>query len=271
MSNHRSLVAFTLLLQSAVGGIWCIGVALMLGSNILQSEGHARFLLLIILVGMGFSLGHLGRPAICFYSIRNLRYSWLSREIVSTVVLAAIVAVMAVSGPMVGVSNGLIVFVASVIGGFVVYAMSRAYRLRTVPPWNRLDTLYDFLASALLLGGIQFSLVLGVLAVSSAHGYDSTGPAPSRYVGLVIGLLGLVVKVGIRGTRYSHPLKVETSYGFSEPILQCAGLAMWVMSMLHEDTAVWKWTTLLLATILLAGGEMIQRHRFYGSYRSAGL
>jgi anaerobic dimethyl sulfoxide reductase subunit C len=271
MNRHKSLVAFTLLIQSAVAGIWCVGIALLLGDTPLGYGWHAFLALLLVLAGLSFSLGHLGRPGVCFYAVRNLRYSWLSREIAASVTLAAAVAAIAFTGLWLGRLNGWVVLAASAVGILDLYAMARAYRLRTVPSWNRASTFLSFLGSALLLGGLQFALVSIVPAVTSVAGCQVAELCLSRYVGLLVALIGLVVKVGAQSTNYSRTARSRMFVSFSRPVLQSGGVVLWVASMLLEDSAGPQWILLLLAAGFLVVGEIIHRSRFYGSYRSAGL
>lgn len=88
---------FTLLVQSAVGSVWCTGAALFLtGSRFVffHYDWYSLSALLMVLAGLGVSITHLGRPKVCFYAIRNLRCSWLSREIAATGAFAEVWAVM---------------------------------------------------------------------------------------------------------------------------------------------------------------------------------
>jgi DMSO reductase anchor subunit len=271
MNKHRSLVIFTLLLQSAVGSIWCIGIALLLGDTPLGYGGHAFVALLLVVAGLCFSMGHLGRPAVCFYAIRNLKRSWLSREIAASVILAAAVVAMAFTSLSPAGLNGWVVLTASAVGGFVLYAMARAYRLRTVPPWNRASTFLTFLGSALLLGGLLFTLVSGVPAVPLVAGRQGGELGLSRYLGLLVAMIGLVLKVVAQGTNHAQTGRSRMFVSFSQPVLQSGGMVWWVASMLSENDFGLQWIFLLLAAIFLVAGEIIHRSRFYGLYRSAGL
>jgi DMSO reductase anchor subunit len=271
MNRHKSLVAFTLLIQSAIGSVWCIGIALLRGDNPLSYGWHADVALLFVITGLCFSIGHLGKPGICFYAIRNIRHSWLSREIAASVTFAAALTVMTFTSLWPGGLNVWVVLAASVIGGFALYAMAKAYRLRTVPSWNHGGTVLDFLGSALLLGGLQFTVVSDVLIAVTGSKSDFTGPAFSGYTGLFVALVGFLFKLPYPHPARSHAKATGMPFDFSQSILQGVGIVLWVASVISEYSYCIELAFLLLAAAFMMMGETIRRIRFYGSYSSAGL
>jgi DMSO reductase anchor subunit len=272
MSRHKSLVAFTLLIQSAVGSIWCIGISLLRGDTPFRYGWHAAIALLVVLAGLCFSVGHLGRPGVCFYTIRNLKYSWLSREIAASVTLTAAVAAMAFTGLGPGGLSGWVVLAASAVGGLVLYAMARAYGLRTVPSWNHAGTLLDFLGSALLLGGLQFGLAERVLVVILNVNHDASGTSASGYLAFMAVLIGFVLKVLARAMTPAE--RAESAAGplkMVQPLIQGCGIVLWALSMLLGDDPGLRWVLLLSAAAGLVAGEINLRNRYYASYHRAGL
>jgi anaerobic dimethyl sulfoxide reductase subunit B (iron-sulfur subunit) len=136
-----SLVCFTLLLQIAAG----LSLFLLAAPNAAgQSLVPALTLLAIVA-----SFQHLGRKEVASGALVNLRSSWLSREILLTVVF--LVLGLWASTPFGGLA-GKVLLAAS--GLFLIYGMARVYMLRTVPVWNRWTTPAGFLATALVLGGL---------------------------------------------------------------------------------------------------------------------
>jgi DMSO reductase anchor subunit len=271
MSGHRSLVAFTLLVQSAIGGIWCIGVSLLLGASSFLSDWYLSVALLLVVAGLALSTGHLGRPCVCFYAIRSFRRSWVSREIVGTGALAAALAVTVAARLLSGSLSGWFIPVLCLVGGLTLYGMAGAYQLRTVPSWNHSGTLFAFLGSALVLGGLQVSLVSSAVTMVSGDGHVTAGLYVSSYPGLLVALFGLAVKAGDRSVRYRQTAKPGgSSVDLSRPALW-SGIACWVISIIYRESGGLRSITLLLAAILLVAGEIRQRTSFYDSYRSAGL
>ncbi len=271
MSNHKSLVAFTLLVQSAVGSTWCVGIALLLGDTQYRYGGHAVVALLLVLAGLCFSVGHLGRPGACFYAVRNLKYSWLSREIAATVTLAASATAMAFYSLRPGGLSGWVVFATSAIGGFSLYAMTRAYRLRTVPSWNHVGTRLDFLGSTLLLGGLQFTVVSDALRAALGPGCGFAGPCVSGHAGFFVALVGFLLKLQSQSPKRTQAKEAGMLRGFSQPILQGSGIVLWMASIMSETNPGLGRSVLLLAAAFLVIGEITRRIHFYDTYRSAGF
>ena len=108
--------------------------------------------------------------------MRNLKRSWLSREIVLVNALAvglgltlfARLGWLSWNPAAVGAATAL-------IGLAAVYAMSRVYRLAVAPPWNAPAWTIDFYGTALLLGGATAAW---------------SGP-----VGAILALAGLILKL----------------------------------------------------------------------------
>ncbi len=169
--KERSLIAFTLLAQTAVGAFWTLG-ALYLWSERQAGLLTAREVTgsgwpaigLVMLVGILVSFFHLGDATNCWRTLANLRSSWLSREILLASAFASGSLLFAgieraglapsVVGAFVGVGTAL-------VGLALVYAMGNAYRLRTIPVWDSWATPASFFAAAFLLG----PLAVGALAL----------------------------------------------------------------------------------------------------------
>jgi DMSO reductase iron-sulfur subunit len=90
------------------------------------------------------ALFHLGRPAIAYKALRNVRRSWLSRE-VALLSAYAVLAAVAVVVPA-------LVVPAAVVGALGVYASARLYVVPGRPAWNTSLTIVRFFATAMVLG-----------------------------------------------------------------------------------------------------------------------
>jgi len=130
---HWPLVWLTLVSQVA------------LGVSATASTGADRLLAAAIAAaGLIGALAHLGRPIAAWKALRNLRRSWLSRE-VALLSLYAALAAAAVALPALAPA-------AAAVGVAGVFASARLYVVPGRPAWDTPLTVVRFYASALALG-----------------------------------------------------------------------------------------------------------------------
>jgi Fe-S-cluster-containing dehydrogenase component/DMSO reductase anchor subunit len=143
--SHLPLVWMTILVQLAAGATVC---AAALGSARVASAALAAWLL-----ALSGSLFHLGRPERAWKAIRNLRTSWLSREIAAFGAACASTALL-VARPsvLVGVSAASTNFVALLVN-------AQVYRVAPRPAWDTPLTAVRFVASAARLGALTAAAV----------------------------------------------------------------------------------------------------------------
>jgi DMSO reductase anchor subunit/ferredoxin len=130
---HWPLVWLTLLTQSAVGA-----------SLTASGTGERAIAAVAALGALGASLLHLGRPVHAWKALRNLRRSWLSREV-------------ALFGAYGGVAAGAVLLpglapVAVVAGLAGVYASGRLYVVPGRPAWHTPLTIVRFFATCVAIG-----------------------------------------------------------------------------------------------------------------------
>jgi formate dehydrogenase iron-sulfur subunit len=130
---HWSLVWMTLLSQLAIGVSATAGGP---GEHVVAAG--------IAVAGMIGALFHLGRPAVAYKALRNLRHSWLSREVALLGAYTAL-ALVAVAVPAAGSA-------ATAVGVAGIYASARLYIVPGRPAWDTPLTIVRFFATALALG-----------------------------------------------------------------------------------------------------------------------
>lgn len=180
--KETSLVLFTLSAQTTVGA-YCTLAAMHAVSGQSSAFNGYRFsaptlLVLCLLMAMGLAAAffHLGMPLRGYRGLANLRSSWLSRELLA----------FSLFGLLVVLHTGWVLFfpastpptalvaLAAFSGIGLVYVMSQAYRLRTVPNWNHRATPLSFFAASFILGSLLalalLSLQKGVLPAQTAWG-----------------------------------------------------------------------------------------------------
>lgn len=182
--NERPLVAFTLLVQLAVGAFLTLG-ALDVWAGGLTGQPSAQALANGALLATGpvvaaallASLLHLGTPRNAWRSLANLRSSWLSREILFALAFAGLGGLFAAlrwSGAGGPALRSGVALAAGLCGVTLVYAMARVYRLRTVRSWDTPLTAVSFFATTLLLGSL--SVGTGLALLPDVPGALVTGP-----------------------------------------------------------------------------------------------
>jgi DMSO reductase anchor subunit len=274
MRKHWSLVLFTLLVQSAVGSVWCVQAALFFNGGrigLIPLKFQIIAALCGVAAGLAVAMTHLGNPGDSRHAIRNFKSSWLSREIFTVNLFAGILAAMAaLSHFNSALLNGWAMLVASFSGATALYAMTGVYRLKTVPSWNHAGTPLNFLGSALLLGGLLSMSVLKMLTLLQAMGHDASGLENLENTAFVFVLAGLILKMIAAAV---SPSGADTMGPFKtlQPVMQGCGFAFWSIYLISGGSPGLQWVLLFLAAVSLVAGEIIHRSRFYDAYQRVGL
>jgi len=163
------------------------------------------------------------------------------------------------------VLNGWIMLAGSLTGGTAIYAMTRVYRLRTVPSWNHAGTPLHFLGTALLLGGLLCTLVLKMYPILPAVGQDEY-----RNVSIIAVLAGVVLKMLAAGVSPSGAIPLGP-FGTLQPVFHGSGVVLWVGYILSGGSIAFQSVLLMFAAVSLVTGEIIHRIRFYDAYQRVGL
>lgn len=229
-----SLILFTLLQQLAVGAFVVIGIVHFWASrktNPETADRLANYSLLalgpLLVLAMLASLLHLGNPLSAPRAVTNFASSWLSREILFSVLfflVGGVFALMQWRGIGSRTLRNVLAVIAAVLGVVVVYSMSQIYALEAQPAWNSWYTVLSFFVTAFLLG------VLGVgAAYGASYGYlrradpDCVETQCALLRDVLKGLaIAAVVLVGIEFV--AAPLYVASLASGTEPARQSAQL-----------------------------------------------
>ncbi|MEW6471953.1 MAG: DmsC/YnfH family molybdoenzyme membrane anchor subunit [Actinomycetota bacterium] len=219
---HWPLVWLTLLTQAAVG------------ASLTAADGAGRLTAAVLAaVALAVSLLHLGRPLHAWKALRNLRRSWLSRE----------VALFGAYGGLAGLAVGVpeAAPLAALVGAAGVYASGRLYMVPGRPAWCSPLTLVCFGTTTLALGGLV------------------TGHRPVAVTGVIGGLLTTAANLArlARGTRIEWWGTVRLALRRFRNLSVLAG----VLSVAGIVAAVSG--PLLVALAFVAGAELIGRYLFY--------
>lgn len=170
--KERSLVAFTLLSQSAVGVFLVLALlywraVLEIGFNDADQLTSAGLILsgALILASLVSSITHLGSPLIAWRALSNLGASWLSREVLFALLFSffgGLFTVLQYRGGIPWEVRSFLAILAGVVGLALVYSMGRLYQLRSVPAWNTWLTQASFFTSTFLLGSLSLGVLLSI-------------------------------------------------------------------------------------------------------------
>ena len=106
---------------------------------------------------------HLGRPIAAWKALRNLRHSWLSREVAALSLYAALAGGAAI---VPGVAPA-----ATIVGWCGLYTSARLYIVPGRPAWNTPLTVVRFFASAAAIGALATGhAAAGAIGVAVALG-----------------------------------------------------------------------------------------------------
>ena len=165
-----ALPVYTILMQIATGALtaqWIIYSILHFKYRRKDAERLNKVPLLIVLVTIATAMigshFHLSRPYFSFLSVINIRSSWLSREIVFTVLFFNAVALL---GLMHWFNIGRhklrirLGWLAVLMGWANEYCLVRIYLLPTQIAWNTYTTIVLFYFSTVLLGAIASAAIL---------------------------------------------------------------------------------------------------------------
>ncbi|MCH7917433.1 MAG: dimethyl sulfoxide reductase anchor subunit [Planctomycetes bacterium] len=145
----------------------------------------APALMVVVGLSLNIALFHLGRPAFALRSLRNIKNSWLSREIVGLGLFAPAatgyslvlfltegvswIALERLGGPFFRIVLGVAMTQFGIAG---VYSSSMLYRVPARRAWDGVKTTIDFFDVALMLGlafyGVAASSAL-LLGVTEEH------------------------------------------------------------------------------------------------------
>jgi DMSO reductase iron-sulfur subunit len=265
---HWPLIAVTLLTQISLG-VLAASVALRAVAGPAGNQGSGGGL---AATGAGaaalaVSVLHLGRPAVAWKALRNVRRSWLSREVALFGAFSA--ATFAFAGTSLMWSHAtapvlVLGWAATAFGIAGVYASGRLYLVPARPVWNSLRTVVGFFATALATGPL--------LAVICAH----PGPSAARHL-LGVAAVGSLTQLGvIQHLIASIVVRKEREYALTARLLfrrfrllfalraaaamVAVALASWA-ALGAPGAALTVWAA--VALIVAAAGEGMGRYLFY--------
>ncbi|MEZ8035855.1 dimethyl sulfoxide reductase anchor subunit family protein [Vibrio crassostreae] len=278
--HEWSLIFFTVLAQTAVGGYLLIGArALVLGHDEEKLNSYkVPMFILWALMGLGFmfSTTHLGSPLRAFNAFNQLGSAWLSNEVFFGAAfftvggLQWLLSVVKKGG--VAIQKALVVG-AMVLGAIFMYAMINVYMINTVPTWDNIYTPLSFIMT-MVVGGLLLSQFVIVFANDSRFAVDRN-ITMLAVIAVAISLLVTVGKLNLIGDIQTSAAKASElvdglgSYVILQVALLMASLLIWILPMLNKAKV--NPVNLGLALVLFLASELIGRGLFYSLHMTSGL
>ncbi len=295
--RERSLVAFTVLSQLAVGLFWAL-LLVDLGSRLGGAEAaallrwQATVVVGVMAAGGAAAFLHLGTPRNAWRALLNVRGSWLSREILGAALFTAVAVAVAVlrwrdSGRDEGGAGyaAFALYAGCLLGAGLLLAMSGVYRLRTVPAWDSRLTTASFFLSAASLGSLATTLPLAWAG--------GAGPTPAALLALAFASLSVELWLEPLWARHRRAARAAVDSGlFPAPSTGAsgtgpAGRATLLTTALAGSTVAWVGlaaraagdavpapfvvAAVALSFVAALGATIVGRSAFFRSHARVGL
>ncbi|WP_122081710.1 dimethyl sulfoxide reductase anchor subunit family protein [Vibrio coralliirubri] len=278
--HEWSLIFFTVLAQTAVGGYLLIGARALVLSHDEEKLNSYKVPMFILwaLMGLGFmfSTTHLGSPLRAFNAFNQLGSAWLSNEVFFGAAFFAVgglqwlLSVLKKGG--VAIQKALMVG-AMVLGVIFMYAMINVYMINTVPTWDNIYTPLSFIMT-MVVGGLLLSQFVIVFA-NDSHFTVDRNITMLAVIAVAISLLVTVGKLNLIGDIQTSAAKASElvdglgSYVILQVALLMTSLLIWILPMLNKAKV--NPVNLGLALVLFLTSELIGRGLFYSLHMTSGL
>ncbi len=224
MKPAFSIILFTTISGAAQGLVVALALAVLAGMAL--APGFLSMSLIVafvmLLVGLGASFGHLGRPERAWRSALMWRTSWMSREVIVLPAFIAIVALWWLWLRTTGENATVLPLLAIVVAALLWYCTAMIYAcLRFIEEWAQPLTLVNF-----TLIGLSSGLILAS-ALAALGGEEAllrvTGPCA-----LVLTLVALCTRwLALRhNAAIKHRSTLQSATGIQSPKLVQKSMGM---------------------------------------------
>ena len=249
------LMLFTLLGQLAVGGFWAMYWMFTPLWSLVRYDAIILRLIPSLLVGAPLGLGmlasfaHLGTKKNAWRMLAHLKKSWLSREILFSLLFGVGWLYTAYEIMFLHRMTPEVAGMTASLGLGLIYSMAQVYRLGTMPGWNTPRTNTGFMASAFLLG-------ISVMSPMLAYESNITGIHVPVYQWIIFnGILLVLLLLQFAFIPDKHSRTAKLRIGFI-----VLGLAWTTFGIIHPSSMSWLG---LFIFVFVLGEEVLGRWLFY--------
>ena len=223
MNPAFSVVIFTTIAGAAQGLVVALALATLAGLSMAPGFVGAALIFaeVMLLIGLGASFGHLGRPERAWRAVLMWRTSWLSREVI---VLPSFIAINALwwLALRAGIHTPLLPVAAIVFAALLWYCTAMIYAcLRFIQEWAQPLTLVNFTLIGLSSGLILVAALAAL--VGEAALLQVTGPSA-----LIVTLAAWTTRVlALRhNATLKHKSTLQSATGIKTPNLVQTSMGM---------------------------------------------
>ena len=223
MNPTFSVVIFTTITGAAQGMVVALALALLAGASVSARfvSGALLVAVAMLLIGLGASFAHLGRPKRAWRAVLMWRTSWLSREVIALPAFIGVVALWWLALHF-GRDTRLLPLAAIVLAALLWYCTAMIYAcLRFVQEWAHPLTLVNF-----VLAGLSSGFLLAA-AAAAVHGETGLARVAGPAALAATLLAGVLRQAALRRNAALRPLStLQSATGIVAPQLRQVSMGM---------------------------------------------
>ena len=262
--SFTSLVFFTVLSQTAAGGLLFRELSVMRGGFEFISDRFRKRSLLIItlllILALAIAFFHLGYPVNALNALNNIGKSWLSREILSLSLLIAALLIYLIiifinKSERAAKALSLVTMILSIS---FIFSMIKLYLIPSVTSWYHPFTPVSFIITILLCGNLLLSVIIG----KNIERFNSIA-APLNVILIISSLANSILFPGTFSEQRLYLFIIRTALS----IISLFIIVVAYFRTPSNKTCI-RWVILFL---LVLSSEIINRYIFFLSFEKTGL
>ena len=223
MNPAFSVVLFTTIAGSAQGLVVVLALAVLAGLAMAPAFVGATLIVaeVMLVIGLGASFAHLGRPERAWRAVLMWRTSWLSREVIALPAFIALVASWWWARRQ-GIDTPLIPIALVIVAGVLWYCTAMIYAcLRFIQEWAQPLTLVNF-----VLIGMSSGLILAsALAVYAGEASLLAAAGPAAVIITLVAWATRLLAMR-RNATLKHKSTLQSATGIVAPNLVQKSMGM---------------------------------------------
>ncbi len=273
--EHISLTIFSICVQAAIG----ITIFVAIGRLVFKDKVFKNAMIVasgISVIGMIFSLLHLGHPLKAMYALLQFGSSWLSREIWFTAIfvgLTVLSTLIVLLKPEMKKLSNVLIYLTAIVGLIDVFVMASIYSTTSVSFWQGSATYFEFYAATISMGAACFLL----LSMKESREMTKLLDVAITSV-IIVQVVTVTLHLINAGTSSQPAMAGSLVILMSMPIINAL---KWILLLAGTVLFVWLSTKELSKTVIrnavvfsgcfIVFGQIIGRYLFYAAMIAPGI